>query len=1053
MVFFASVLIALCVIGGFFLLKTNSGAHVLARSLKTMLPGHLTYDKISGHILGHLEINNIQYSSSSMTIALENIIAENTFSLLKRTFINKKLVLNHIYIKPGVPEKSSHPTSHHFFIPIKFELQKILIRNLQLQLTKNKAFIIPTLDAVVKGDQHCLYANAITDENPHSLINYQRDSETSNLDVKFPISKTLLEIHYQTIDTHFSLNGTLKDNKQGKIVLGGSGIIQDDWHVQVEAKNFHAEALWPDYLPGSVSFDLSAIKKNDDTTIRLRSISGSINDQLLQGKGFALIQKDQIPHMEVQLESNNNKINISGSKLSDWHVQWAVNVSDLHNFIPHSKGRFATQGVFNGTYLQPALKGTFQIQDLLFSDFSADTLSSQFEFEQHKSTASLVGKNIKWHHITLSTLEFRGLGNLAKHAIELNASTKLQHLTLHLNGTLKNKIWSALLDNLTILTEKESWKLQTPTHLSFDNKNWTVDYFCLQARQNSVCLQGKYGTLPLQGKLEIRNFDLSLLNFLFNETQKLEGRIDVRAEANFKKRNKILHVSANLKPGAFYYPLNNELQKWGFVGGSLIADLDKTKNLSSHIALYFPQGKLNGEFVLPHFKPNSNVLSDQKIKGAIDLQFSQPKLLEFFIPYIKNIQGNITGKFNLLGSLKKPDYEGKLQLKNASFQIPKLKLNVTDVDISANAIGKNITYTGQMKSGSGILSLKGTGNQDNLFDIKVVGSNILVCNTPEVKVVASPNMDIKLAHNILSLNGSLLIPEGNLHPHDFSSTESLSDDVVFVNKEKNLSSNSNLKIASSIQLTLGDNIFLNYKGIKGQIVGQMKIHDDPNRATIAAGQLRMQNATYSIYGRTLQIDSGVLNFTGGPISNPGLDIRASRSFQTYGRNSLLDSQEQLRVGVSVLGTLSAPKINLFSEPAGKSSADILSYLVLGMPANSVKGSANADRLLQAADAINVGGSGKISSIKNQVKKSLGLSELDISTSSEIDPKTQDTIQHTAVVLGKYLSPKFYVNYSLDIFDHTNTLKVRYLMNKFWTVQSVTNNDGSGVDILYTIERN
>jgi translocation and assembly module TamB len=113
---------------------------------------------------------------------------------------------------------------------------------------------------------------------------------------------------------------------------------------------------------------------------------------------------------------------------------------------------------------------------------------------------------------------------------------------------------------------------------------------------------------------------------------------------------------------------------------------------------------------------------------------------------------------------------------------------------------------------------------------------------------------------------------------------------------------------------------------------------------------------------------------------------------------------------------------------------------------------NTGLLLQAADALNANGTNKILNLKNQIKKGLGLSDLDINTHSEVDPKTQETFQHTAFVLGKYLSPKFYINYSLDIFDHTNTLKVRYLLNKFWTIQSVANTNGSGIDVLYTFEK-
>ncbi|MDQ2994778.1 MAG: translocation/assembly module TamB, partial [Pseudomonadota bacterium] len=61
-------------------------------------------------------------------------------------------------------------------------------------------------------------------------------------------------------------------------------------------------------------------------------------------------------------------------------------------------------------------------------------------------------------------------------------------------------------------------------------------------------------------------------------------------------------------------------------------------------------------------------------------------------------------------------------------------------------------------------------------------------------------------------------------------------------------------------------------------------------------------------------------------------------------------------------------------------------------------------------------------------------------------------QHTALVLGRYLTPKLYINYSFDMLDNNNTFRVRYFLNKNWSVQTESSSNGNGVDLLYSFER-
>ena len=69
-----------------------------------------------------------------------------------------------------------------------------------------------------------------------------------------------------------------------------------------------------------------------------------------------------------------------------------------------------------------------------------------------------------------------------------------------------------------------------------------------------------------------------------------------------------------------------------------------------------------------------------------------------------------------------------------------------------------------------------------------------------------------------------------------------------------------------------------------------------------APELEVRNGKYRAYARQLDVERGRLVFTGGPVTDPGVDLRASRKVPGY------------KVGVLVRGLLRLPQLTLFSEP-------------------------------------------------------------------------------------------------------------------------------------------
>src|SRR5205085_8548482 len=122
------------------------------------------------------------------------------------------------------------------------------------------------------------------------------------------------------------------------------------------------------------------------------------------------------------------------------------------------------------------------------------------------------------------------------------------------------------------------------------------------------------------------------------------------------------------------------------------------------------------------------------------------------------------------------------------------------------------------------------------------------------------------------------------------------------------------------------------------------------------GVIRASGGEYRAYGQRLDIERGIIRFTGAP-DNPALDILAVRPNITQ------------RVGVQVSGNAVAPFVRLYSDP-DLPDAEKLAWLVTGRPAPATRAeSALVQQAALALLASRAGGG------KQGIAASLGLDEL------------------------------------------------------------------------------
>jgi translocation and assembly module TamB len=285
-------------------------------------------------------------------------------------------------------------------------------------------------------------------------------------------------------------------------------------------------------------------------------------------------------------------------------------------------------------------------------------------------------------------------------------------------------------------------------------------------------------------------------------------------------------------------------------------------------------------------------------------------------------------------------------------------------------------------------------------------------------------LQIKLKNRTLDISGKVHIPYAELQPKDITTAARVSNDTVIVGAEQ--VAIEKWLIHTRIRLSLGERVNFYGFGFEGRLGGSLLLQDEPGQLTRGTGEINIPEGRYRAYGQRLDVEHGRLLYTGGPLSNPGLDIRAVRHVSN------------VTAGLKVRGSLDQPQLELFSIPA-MGDTDALAYLLLGRPIETSSGEEGA-MMAKATLALGLSGGDHIARL---LGSRFGLDEMRVESS--------DTGEQASLVMGRYLSPKLYISYGVGLVEAFNTLTVRYQISDKWQLKAESG-EAQGADILYTIER-
>ncbi|MDP1601973.1 MAG: translocation/assembly module TamB domain-containing protein [Legionella sp.] len=520
-------------------------------------------------------------------------------------------------------------------------------------------------------------------------------------------------------------------------------------------------------------------------------------------------------------------------------------------------------------------------------------------------------------------------------------------------------------------------------------------------------------------------------------------------------------ITIKINKGKFQTP-DTELP---FEGGEIRGVLDE-KQLNAQGKFTIDNNKnLLLSLKLPAFHYKQPANGTQKINGHISLNINSLSFLQELNSEINKATGQVRADLKIAGTFNKPMVEGSLNLTNGGLSLPKLGINFNPVQFSLQSRDKIWKAKGTLISNGTPLIIQGSGDflptLKGLFTIN--GENIPVISTNEYTIYLSPKLTFEFAPSLLKMRGTLLVPKAQIKPQNFTDTVSLTDDAVFVTTAPPPNP---YNIDTDIRVEMGNEVALNIKGLQGFLTGGVQLRQLPQKPLTANGELSIRDGKYRAYGQDLIIDQGQLLFTGSLIENPEIRVRALRKFSSSSRRLSDTSQlfeyksgnmqatnfgSKTTVGIEVSGRIKSPKVQLFSIPSSLSQADILSMLLLGKPASQASKS-GGQLLLTAVSALNLNSGNNGMQLIEQLKEKLGI-DFNLENNSEYNQKTNQSSDKTAFVVGKALSKRLYLSYNMGLSQtDSNVITLKYLLTQMFSIQVNASMTGSGIDLLYTHEK-
>ncbi len=799
--------------------------------------------------------------------------------------------------------------------------------------------------------------------------------------------------------------------------------------------------------PGRIDFSATSSGTLRDAgpfgTVDLEALSGQIRGNPLDGRVHLVLAGDRYRLPRLDLRSGSARLTAAGSFTADVaDLEWMLDAPNLSQALPESGGSLVARGHLDGPWATPRVRATAEGRSLVVSTSSVESarLAANVDLRRRgRISIDLDATGVASGPRRVETLRLTGAGTREAHELSLAVAAPQGTLDLALAGGLASTTtWTGTIRRLDLKNDRAgNWGLAQPAALTAGPERAALRDFCWVSGGARLCAQGEWSNGgPWNASGTIYDLPFSLFEPFFPPDLEIAGTTNGTFRGSGSARGEIV-ADLDLAPGPGeirYTTSDGEPAAVRFDRGVVRARAGAT-GLTGHAELTFVDtGNVRADLELPGFNQVGAALDRQPLGGRIVAELSNLALLEAFVPDLSNPKGTLSADLALGGTVAKPTVRGAAQLARGQVDVPEYGLELRQIELTANSPGTGpIAIQGSVRSGDGNLTIAGTAALDGSPSrLTIEGRRFQAANSKEIQAVVSPRIQVAMQGSRVDVTGDVEVPKAKFEQEKKKpAVVPVSSDVVILppSEEKvETASSAPLEIHARVRVVLGDQIEIKALGFSGKPKGSLLVIEEPGKATSAIGELTVEDGVYKSYGQDLSLERGRLIFAGGPIDNPGLDLKAFRK-----------ADDGTVAGINVRGTLRSPQATLYSEPP-MAESEALAYLLLGHPLGQSTGE-EGNLLANAANSLGLKGGNLLA---KKLAARFGLEEARIESTGGI--------KEASLVVGKYLSPRLYVTYGLGLFEPVSTFRIRYILGRNWSLQAEQSGTATGADALYTVER-
>ena len=830
-------------------------------------------------------------------------------------------------------------------------------------------------------------------------------------------------------------DGAARHLLSGNVVLTGA---QPELNLKLASRSARAETFARMIMPklpltGNVEQIMLIDGPLNNIAVRgkLRLTQGSFGGYLIdKAEGSYRRQGGVITLENLTVDSPYSQITLAGTVAADDSLNFAVtaqniDIARLKIDYPYPvAGLFNLNGQITGSIASPAASGlltsskvTLNNQDLtdIYADLSyqagqADVREFRFaqgegsyvfngaiDFETHGIDGILRAQGGELFGIMIMadvrSRSLRGLRGQLSGEIVLSGS--IDNPNLILRGAIANaKIKNYLFDSVDIDAQLQ-------------NEVITVNK--LMARQGPNGILAAKGQADLNGAINFeiggRSIDTGLIAALFDTTVETTGKFSFTAQASGATADPNVSVSLEVQDGSV---ANGEFD-------NLYGLLMYSKG-SIHVnQLYVARGpyKASAYGIVPLKAINPQGRSEAGSADTMDLKLrldnADLRILPALTKDIAWASGPTTGEIDVGGTLAAPTLDGHLMVTGGAIKFKDLHDPIQNVEIDIRLKGDKIsinTFNGEM--GGGNYSLYGSARVNGLalddYDIKLVLNNLGVKH----KYFTGP------------INGALSVASKNARPYIAGSVtvNNATVNIPAVPDSGEVAFNAGL----DIEVVVGEKVRL-YNPYLYDFLAEGKVKFSGTlRRPNAAGRIEARRGTVKYLTTRFTILSGSAEFHQYRSIEPVIKLQAQAKF------------DSTRINLNINGPATEMELKLTSEPAMSQQA-IMSLLTLRGSYFSKKDSSDYGSEFGRDELISLLDAGLqmrfIAALEGTLQSALGVDEFRLVRASQYSSRrkasrqSQSEYQGYNIEVGKYLTDKLLINYSIGLDNHDNSVGFRY----------------------------